>query len=248
MQRKLFAVLTLQAGTYQSESFFSVKSLFFFPSLEPINDVIDRPQDCYGHWITTRLPRLGCGQVQVNLLMRKCSEIISCMRSADTIRIGRVAVSLLNPLCNIRVREMVNARAIFKRNDKCVLLFELRTAMHCLGEGDLVPIEESRLILRPVVGALIMHSEDVVSLRKQIDAGTRSEQFPPDKSGCFNAQTLIVIHAHDPWMRTVGDCKSPCLLDNGGPRDNDDSIRNFRRDLCRSICGRFVDNNQLIHE
>src|SRR4051794_448052 len=95
---------------------------------------------------------------------------------------------------------MMNADSVVRRQGHQPLRMADDPGMDSAGEGHSPTTKQADMILGPVVGALVMQSENVVAQRKRIDIRLRMSQLRPNPLVRPGTEALIVVQEQNPFV------------------------------------------------
>jgi hypothetical protein len=235
-----------QCGRGAPEQRLSSDSARFLPRLHRVDHVVHRAQQGDRGWITGRIGIGGAAHPMVDPLMREGGETLGSGDAARAVRTRGVAVGLFDPGGGVGMRQVMDAHAILGREGHHFIGMTLHPGMDGTTKGNGAAAEQANMVLRPVIGALIMSTQDIVTQRKCVDIGARPLQFRPDPASGLLVQALVVVQKQDPVVTAQRKREGARVLDRRGPGNRNDlmCVAGGHR---AGIIGRgFVDDDHLI--
>ncbi len=192
-----------------------VESLLLLPDFQPIDHVVGRAQQCDRIGIVALCRVAGLSTPEIDPLMCKFDQVIAHAINPQPVRHRCVAIGLLDPLRHVAVRQVMYANTLIRRH---VIAARGMEDISTVDSGNKIhgaTSEQTWLEFGPVIGPLIMNTQDVMALGNPVYLGARCQQLLLDEGHRLLAQAFVVIQGEYPVMRALGQGKGARILHCG---------------------------------
>ena len=239
---------SLEFGAELREQQRPVEAARLLPALQPVDDVVDRPQQGHGGRVSVRRIVLAAGHPVIDPRMGEIRQSFAVVRDTGAVLPAGVAVGALDPAGDVGMRQMVDAHARDRGNLHHTVGQQLDPRVHDRGERDRTAAEAADVVFRPVIGPLVMDAQDVVPQRQGVDVRARRLELRLQEADRFRAEAFVVVQEQHPVMAALRQGEGARVLDGRGPGHRQHAIRMPCRHRARVVGRRLVHHDQLVRE